>query len=91
MAEHAKLGVRLNRMGCVDGRKILENPYTSDNNPRYWKKTLCDLCASQVALDLFHGPVIFCWTTCFVFEESKQEDKVANRSATAVRIPGFDR
>ena len=59
MAEHAKLGVRLNRMGCVDGRKILENPYTSDNNPRYWKKTLCDLCASQVALDLFHGPVIF--------------------------------
>ena len=59
MAEHAKLGVRLNRMGCEDGRKILENPYTSDNNPRYWKNTLCDLCASQVALDLFHGPVIF--------------------------------
>ena len=59
MAEHAKLGVRLNRMGCVDGRKILENPCASDNNPRYWKKTLCDLCESQVALDLFHGPVIF--------------------------------
>ena len=59
MAEHAKLGVRLNRMGCEDGRKILENPDTSDNNPRYWKKTLCDLCASQVALDLFHGLVSF--------------------------------
>ena len=59
MAEHAKLGVRLNRMGCEDGRKILENPYTSDNNPRYWKNTLCDLCASQVALDLFHGLVSF--------------------------------
>ena len=40
MAEHAKLGVRLNRMGCVDGRKIHTHPTTIQDIGR----RLCAIC-----------------------------------------------
>ena len=57
MAVDPKLGVRLNRLGCEDGRKTLENPFTSEKKPlQDIGRTLCVIC---VHLDMFHGPVSF--------------------------------
>ena len=77
----------------MGGKSAGKSWNTSDNNPRYWKKTLCDLWESKVALDLFHGPItFFFFDNLFCVLRVHARGQGANTTSdTAERILGFRR